>query len=177
MAIASLVSSASIQAMSPAATLTDVSTDALGDAIAALAARLHAATYELLILLREFDSRTDWHGGFASCAHWLHWRTGIALGAAREKVRVAHALATLPLVSATMARGAISYAKVRALTRVATRRTSPSCWTSPRPAPLPTSSGSSAPGVASTGRRRRSSPNLGISIGISRPGWTTTAWS
>ena len=89
-------------------------------AIAALAARLHAATYELLVLLREFDSRTDWHGGFASCAHWLHWRTGIALGAAREKVRVAHALATLPLVSATMARGAISYAKVRALTRVAT---------------------------------------------------------
>ena len=85
MAIASLVSSASIQAMSPAATLTDVSTDALGDAIAALAARLHAATYELLILLREFDSRTDWHGGFASCAHWLHWRTGIALGPRARK--------------------------------------------------------------------------------------------
>ena len=42
------------------------------------------------------------------------------MGAAREKVRVAHALATLPLVSATMQRGAISYAKVRALTRVAT---------------------------------------------------------
>ena len=81
-------------------------TDALGERIAALAARLHAATYELLVLLREFDARTDWHGGFASCAHWLHWRTGIALGAAREKVRVAHALTALPLVSATMARGA-----------------------------------------------------------------------
>ena len=50
----------------------------------------------------------------------MHWRTGIALGAAREKVRVAHALATLPIISATMERGAISYAKVRALTRVAT---------------------------------------------------------
>ena len=96
------------------------STDALGEEIAALAARLHAATYELLLLLREFDERTGWNNGFASCAHWLHWRTGIALGAAREKVRVAHALATLPLVSATMQRGAISYAKVRALTRVAT---------------------------------------------------------
>lgn len=96
------------------------STDTLGEEIAALAARLHAATYELLVLLREFDDRTGWSNGFASCAHWLHWRTGIALGAAREKVRVAHALATLPLVSATMQRGAISYAKVRALTRVAT---------------------------------------------------------
>jgi len=95
------------------------STDALGEEIAALAARLHAATYELLVLLREFDERNGWNSGFASCAHWLHWRTGIALGAAREKVRVAHALATLPLVSATMQRGAISYAKVRALTRIA----------------------------------------------------------
>ncbi len=95
------------------------STEALGEKIAALAARLHAGTYELLVLLREFDDRVAWNNGFASCAHWLHWRTGIALGAAREKVRVAHALATLPLVSATMQRGAISYAKVRALTRVA----------------------------------------------------------
>ena len=96
------------------------STDALGEEIAALAARLHAATYELLVLVREFDARTGWGNGFASCAHWLHWRTGIALGAAREKVRVAHALATLPRVSITMQRGAISYAKVRALTRIAT---------------------------------------------------------
>jgi hypothetical protein len=95
-------------------------TEALGEQIAALAMQLHAATYELLALLREFDQRTGWDGGFASCAHWLHWRTGIDLGAAREKVRVAHALAALPLVSATMQRGAISYAKVRALTRVAT---------------------------------------------------------
>ena len=86
-------------------------------------ARLHAGTYELLVLLREFDNRTGWDGGFASCAHWLHWRTGIALGAAREKVRVAHALAVLPTLSGTMARGAISYAKVRALTRVAAPET------------------------------------------------------
>jgi hypothetical protein len=96
------------------------SAHALGEEIAALAARIHAATYELLVLLREFDQRTGWNNGFLSCAHWLHWRTGIDLGAAREKVRVAHALATLPLVSATMQRGAISFAKVRALTRVAT---------------------------------------------------------
>ena len=96
------------------------STDGLGEAIAELAARLHAATYELLVLLREFDERAGWNNGFLSCAHWLHWRTGIDLGAAREKVRVAKALASLRLVSGAMQRGTISYAKVRALTRVAT---------------------------------------------------------
>ena len=95
-------------------------TDDLGETIAALAARLHAATYELLVLLREFDVRSGWNNGFLSCAHWLHWRTGIDLGASREKVRVAKALAPLPLVSAAMRRGAISYAKARAITRVAT---------------------------------------------------------
>ena len=71
-------------------------TVALGDAIAELAARIHAATYELLVLIREFDTRAGWNNGFLSCAHWLNWRTGIDLGAAREKVRVAHALSEVP---------------------------------------------------------------------------------
>ena len=97
--------------------------------IAALAARLHAATYELLVLLREFDARNGWNNGFLSCAHWLHWRTGIDLGAAREKVRVAKALAALPRISASMQRGQISYAKVRALTRVATPENEARCST------------------------------------------------
>ncbi len=92
----------------------------IGEAIAGLAARLHAVTYELLVLLREFDARSGWNTGFLSCAHWLHWRTGIDLGAAREKVRVAKALAQLPSISASMQRGRVSYAKVRALTRIAT---------------------------------------------------------
>ncbi len=92
----------------------------LGDAIATLAARLHAATYELLVMLHEFDACAGWNNGCLSCAHWLHWRTGIDLGAAREKVRVSRALATLPHISAAMQRGQLSYAKVRALTRIAT---------------------------------------------------------
>lgn len=46
------------------------------------------------MLLREFDARAGWNNGFLSCAHWLHWCTGIDLGACREKVRVARALAT-----------------------------------------------------------------------------------
>ena len=95
--------------------------DRLGDQIAELSARIQAATYALLVLIRQFDEQGGWQaGGFHSCAHWLSWRTGLAPGAAREKVRVAHALSTLPLISAAMQRGRVSYSKVRALTRVAT---------------------------------------------------------
>ena len=98
-------------------------TAALGDAIAELAARIQVATYELLVMIREFEEREGWGEGFKSCADWLNWRTGLAMGAAREKVRVARALRELPLLSAAMQRGAISYSKVRAITRVATPET------------------------------------------------------
>ena len=57
--------------------------------------------------------------GCRSCAHWLSWRTGISLGPAREKVRVARCLPSLPLISGALAKGEISYSKVRALTRIA----------------------------------------------------------
>jgi hypothetical protein len=94
--------------------------EALGERIALLSAQLAAATYELLVMLREFDQRGGWGCGFRSCAHWLNWRTGLELGAAREKVRVAHALSALPTLSGAMQRGELSYSKVRALTRMAT---------------------------------------------------------
>ena len=77
----------------------------------------------LLDLIREFDARGGWNNGFRSCAEWLTWRVGLDLGAAREKVRVARALATLPRLAQALARGELSYAKVRALTRVATPET------------------------------------------------------
>ena len=94
----------------------------LGDQIAELSARIDAATYELLCQLREFDRGYGWEG-WRSCAHWLNWRTGLDLGAAREKLRVAAALADLNHIAAAMARGQLSYSKVRALTRVATPAT------------------------------------------------------
>src|SRR5438094_6413221 len=97
--------------------------DRLGDQIAALSAHLDAATAQLLDLIREFDVHAGWHNGFRSCAHWLNWRVGLDLGAARERVRVARALGTLPLLSQALAKGELSYAKVRALTRVATPET------------------------------------------------------
>src|SRR6059036_2095431 len=94
--------------------------DRLGDEIAELSAHLDAATARLLDLIRDFDARGGWNTGFLSCAHWLCWRVGLELGAARERVRVARALGTLPRLAQALARGELSYAKVRALTRVAT---------------------------------------------------------
>jgi hypothetical protein len=88
--------------------------------ITQLAGHLNAATYRWLTLIAEFDRRKGWSDSVTqSCAHWLNWKCGLDIGAAREKVRVAHALAKLPRISAAMANGTLSYAKVRAVTRVA----------------------------------------------------------
>ena len=93
----------------------------LGDQIATLAAHIHAAEHRFLTLIAEFDRLRGWErGGHRSCAHWLAFRTGIDLGAARERVRAARALNHLPQISASMEQGELSFAKVRALTRVAT---------------------------------------------------------
>src|SRR6059036_1488385 len=97
--------------------------DRLGDEIAELSAHLDAATARLLDLIRDFDARGGWNTGFMSCAHWLCWRVGLERGAARERVRVARALGTLPRLAEALARGELSYSKVRALTRVATPET------------------------------------------------------
>ncbi|MDH3317845.1 MAG: 13E12 repeat family protein [Gammaproteobacteria bacterium] len=98
-----------------------LSAEALIDQITELAAHIHAATYRLLVLIRELDRRGVWADhGCNSCAHWLNWQCGIGLNAGREKVRVAHALETLPRISEAFRSGRISYSKVRAMTRAAT---------------------------------------------------------
>ena len=94
--------------------------DRLGNEIAELSAHLAAATAHLLVLIREFDAGRGWNCGFSSCAHWLSWRVGMNRGAARERVRVARDLGSLPQLAEALAHGELSYSKVRALTRVAT---------------------------------------------------------
>jgi hypothetical protein len=95
----------------------------LENQITELTAHIHAATFRLLELIRQFDEIEGWAGpGLKSCAHWLNWKCGINLGAAREKVRVAHALKDLPRISEEFRSGEVSYSKVRAMTRVATER-------------------------------------------------------
>jgi hypothetical protein len=94
--------------------------DVIAREITTLASHIHAASFRLLELIRAFDQAEGWSGdGVTSCAHWLNWTCGTSLGAAREKVRVAHALADLPQISAAFSCGQISYSKVRAMTRVA----------------------------------------------------------
>src|SRR5260370_3848672 len=78
--------------------------DRLGDEIAELSAHLDAATARLLDLIREFDARDGWGNGFRSCAAWLTWRVGLDPGPARERVRVARALGTLPRLAQALAR-------------------------------------------------------------------------
>src|SRR5438874_11554599 len=107
----------------PAILASAVELDRLGDEIAELSAHLDAATARLLDLIREYDARGGWNTGFRSCAAWLSWRVGFAPGAAREHVRVARALGPLPRLAHALARGELSYAKVRELTRVATPET------------------------------------------------------
>jgi hypothetical protein len=89
-----------------------------------LAAQIDAGTHRLLTCIRQFDGSEEWHHqGAQTCAHWLSWRIGLDPATAREKVRVARALGRLPVLDAALAAGRISYAKVRAITRVATPET------------------------------------------------------
>ncbi len=94
--------------------------DALEREISDLCAQINAASFRLLQLVAELDDEAPWGAwGLASCAHWLNWRCGIGMNAAREKVRVAHALKQLPQISASFATGELSFSKVRAVTRIA----------------------------------------------------------
>jgi hypothetical protein len=86
----------SASAPQPGCDLQSLSAADLEDEITALSASIAVATWRLLILIAELDRRGTWQQwGVLSCAHWLNWKCGIDIGAAREKVRVARALARL----------------------------------------------------------------------------------
>jgi len=102
-------------------TFPDLTNDELADQIVTWAGRVAAGEARQLALIAEFDRREGWAGpGLLSCAHWLSWRTGLGPAAARERVRVARALMELPLLREAFESGRISYAQIRAVTRVAT---------------------------------------------------------
>src|SRR5579864_6823658 len=89
--------------------------------ICELAGHLTAATCRFLVLLGDFDARRGWASwDMTSCAAWLSWKCQMSSGTAREHVRVARALRDLPVIRGEFAAGRLSYAKVRALTRIAT---------------------------------------------------------
>jgi len=92
----------------------------LGAEITELCSYIYAAESRFLSLIREFDEKGYWaQQGLFSCAHWLNLKCGIGMNAAREKLRVAHALAELPKISERFDKGQLSFSKVRAITRIA----------------------------------------------------------
>ncbi len=99
---------------------TERTVDELDAEIGRLVRQMNAECYQMLVLVRESDDRFGWKKwNCKTWAEWLAWRSEIGLSAAREKMRTAHALRSLPAIAAAFADGRLSYSKVRALTRVA----------------------------------------------------------
>jgi hypothetical protein len=94
-----------------------MSLDELEDEIATLASHIYAGTCRWLQLVGELDRRGGVGG--SSVSEWLAWRCALSPRSAREHVRVARRLGELPLIREAFSVGELSYAKVRALTRVA----------------------------------------------------------
>ena len=95
--------------------------EAAEEELATLSSHLDAATYRQLVLIRQLDDSGHWaNAGATTCAAWLSWRIGMNENAARERLRIAHALRDLPKVADAMRTGTLSYSKVRAIVRVAT---------------------------------------------------------
>jgi hypothetical protein len=100
--------------------LEDLATERLEADICQLAGNIAAAECRFLTLVGEYDARgayASWD--MTSCAAWLGWKCQIAPGTAREHVRVARALRSLPVIRSEFAAGRVSYSKVRALSRIA----------------------------------------------------------
>ena len=94
--------------------------EAAEEELATLSSHLDAATYRQLVLIRQLDDSGHWaNAGATTCAAWLSWRIGMNENAARERLRIAHALRDLPKVADAMRTGTLSYSKVRAIVRVA----------------------------------------------------------
>jgi hypothetical protein len=103
-------------------TPSDLTIPELADGITKLSGQIAAGQARLIAFIAEFDRRDGWAGhGLLSCAHWLSWKVGLGLNAAREHVRVARALDTLPITAGAFAAGRLSWSQVRAITRAASR--------------------------------------------------------
>ena len=67
------------------------SLEQIESALTTLAGHLNAGNYRFLKLLSEFERREGYAGwGIVSCAHWLNWRCGLSLVAARERCRISN---------------------------------------------------------------------------------------
>ena len=98
----------------------DLTLPEIGERIVYFDARLRPRMAELLELVGEFDARNGAHRrGFRGTAEWLTFECDIDGRNAREYVRVAKRLRTMPKVAAVFGIGRLAYCKVRELTRAA----------------------------------------------------------
>ena len=154
----------------------DVVTERLEADICELFGQLSAGTARVVLMIAEFDHREAWaQWGCRSAAHWLSWKCGIGMHAAREKLRVGHALAVLPIARAAFERGELSYSQVRSITRVAgPHNEARASSTSPGRRPRNNSTVSSPPSRKRTRSGTRASPRRNSRSGRFGPGSTTT---
>ena len=89
-----------------------------------MAAHINLADWRFVKLIAAMDRTCGWReGGYCNLGNWLDHRCGLGPCASRERIRIGRALAKLPRIDAAFRDGAISYSKVRAITRVATPHT------------------------------------------------------
>ena len=93
-------------------------------AVTDMAARINLADWRFVKLIAAMERTRGWReGGYCNLGNWLDHRCGLGPCAARERIRIGRALERLPRIDAAFRDGVISYSKVRAITRVATRDT------------------------------------------------------
>lgn len=91
------------------------------DRIVARCQRINAELSQLLRDVAEFDRRDAWRvDGAHSMAHWLQMKTSVSDRTAREWVAAAHALESLPQISAAFEEASLSWDQLRPLTSFAT---------------------------------------------------------
>lgn len=77
--------------------------------------------YLLVVLAADFADSDEWaSAGSSTAAHWLARVADVEVSTAREWIRIGRKLRTLPAIAETFRTRAISYSKVRTLTRIAT---------------------------------------------------------
>ena len=93
-------------------------------AVTRMAAHINLADWRFVKLIAAMDRTRGWReGGYCNLGNWLDHRCGLGPCASRERIRIGRALERLPRIDAAFRDGAISYSKVRAITRVATPHT------------------------------------------------------
>jgi hypothetical protein len=105
-----------------AAAVVSCETRAARAAVVEAGHRWAAGQHDLVRLVAELDESLEWTlDGAPTCAHWVADALDVEVCTAREWLRIGRALRVLPAIASGFGARRLSYSKVRALSRVATR--------------------------------------------------------